>query len=181
MKRTFVIGLCILLLGCGSGQKVVEEHIEGNDVPEQQETIDVENIPWETISMGESLDFIESKGTGLLMYSFVDCPWCKVAVKVLEPVSDQFPDIKTYYVDVKRPERETGQHAYDQLYEMFSPYLKEELGEDNEKMYLPYFVFLKDGEIMLTHTGTIDSSLDLTDEQTVRFKALLIEGYEKIE
>ena len=55
MKRTFVIGLCILLLGCGSGQKVVEEHIEGNDVPEQQETIDVET---DTANETEELEII---------------------------------------------------------------------------------------------------------------------------
>ena len=140
--------------------------------------IDPSTVEFEVISFDESLEKLND--TNLLFYSFVDCPWCKAAYPYVVQVAKEFPDSQVYYVDVSRDERVDGNSTYDILFEKFSPYLKEELGDDVEKMYIPYFVWVKDGEIVATHTGTIDDAKEMTPEQETAFLDLFRTNFELI-
>ena len=177
MKRLLIGVLAItMLLGCS---KAPEETCESGCAIEDKmdQDINVDNIQLDVISFDEAYEFIQRKDTGVLMFSFTDCPWCKVILPYVEEVAENNPYIQVKYVNVARSEREKGQNTYDKLYEIFEPYLKEELGEDNEKMYVPYLVWLDNGEIVQTHTGTIDDELELNDKQIAELYKILNDGF----
>lgn len=177
---TTALMMCLTLFGCTTDQPDQQNSgcdINGNDCKDE---VVSHNLIWDKISFAEALNYLQSNETVVLFFSFDDCPWCKEAKPYLEEVSLEYPNIKTFYVDFKREERVNGETVYDEVYKIFEPYLKEELGQDNEKMYVPYFVFLKDGQIMLTHTSTIDDSQDMDNNQASQFKALMRSGYDLI-
>lgn len=155
-----------------------EDNEHGCGIDVATNNIDPESVPLDVIRFDEAVDKLD--GTALLMFSFVDCPWCKVSLPYITEISKNYPDISTYYVDVSRDERVDGNSTYDILFERFKPWLTEELGEDVEKIFIPYFVWVKDGEIVATHTGTIDDSLEMTPDQDTQFRDLITANYEKL-
>lgn len=173
--------LLIMLLLLSSCSNTVDSNQQGacsfNEPCASEKSEGVkDNLSFDIVSFKDSIELL--KGTAVLFYSFDDCPYCKEAKPMLVEASKQFEDIKTYYVDVSREERVSDNETYKTLFEIFKPYLEE---EGFDKLYMPYFVFVKDGQIVYTHTSTIDDSLDLTTTQKEELLNLFIEAYKKLQ
>lgn len=119
------------------------------ETPERGNAKDLINNLIPVISLKESLDYLDS--TCVLFYSFEDCPWCYDAFPV---ILDEFKHHKVplYYVDIKRDERNNDNANYIKLMDK----IKSEVGE---KMFVPFALFLKDGKIVGSHTGTTSDHL----------------------
>lgn len=118
---------------------------------------------FKVISFDEASSHYNDKKT-VMVYSFIDCPHCAVVIPLLndiyESVNDR--DINMLYVDVTRSEREDGNKVYDDTIQYFKDYLGEE-----GKMYVPFTVFLNNGDIIATHIG--DQGIDNMDiKDTIR-------------
>lgn len=181
MKKLLILLLLTLALVSCSQKTNIEPNCQEkgcainptND--EQKDHIDTNDINWDVISFDKAYKMVEDKETCLLFLSFVDCPWCKAALPVLQETSNLYSETKTYYVDVAREERVNGEDTYDKFFALAEPFLKE-LGDD--KIYMPTFIFLKDGEIVKYHVGTIDGAKELSEEQTQKLMNIFKEGYE---
>ena len=94
----------------------------------------------------------------VMVYSFDDCPHCAVVIPLLDEIYNNIndPDISMLYVDVTRSEREDGNKVYDDTIQYFKDYLG-----DEGKMYVPFTVFLNNGDIIATHIG--DQGIDNMD------------------
>ena len=132
-----------------------------------------ENMP--IISLDTSITLLDS--TVALFFSFDDCPWCYDAIQVLNEVYKNYK-IPTYYVDLTREERVIENPSYQVLYNK----IKDEVGE---KMYVPFFVVIKDGKILGSNTGTVENHGKIegelpiiTDEQASRLRNIYISLYE---
>ena len=134
-----------LVLGINAGMKKAEEEIT-EILPSYDDTVN-----WEVISFDEAMNHWDDD-QAILFYAFNDCPYCTAAKPVLGAVSYNNADaVSIYYVDVSRDERIEGNETYDLTLEHFKEYLPE------EKMYVPYVVFIKEGRVMGAWTGTVDS------------------------
>ena len=150
--------------------------IDGEHNDESEEVL-LDEINFKIMSFDEAYSFIENKDTGVLFLSFIDCPWCIASKPILEDISNQYPDIDTYYVDVKREQRNSGQETYDKFYD----FVESELSYlEHDKIYMPTFIFLKNGNITKYHVGTVDDAKELNDSQKEQLKNIFIEGYESI-
>lgn len=153
-KKVIILLLSLLLIGCASNKEnteIEEDNFqnkvcsaENENCAERGLTSDVKDPEMETITFEESVNYLDE--TVALFFSFEDCPWCYDAIQVLNQVYKNY-DIPTYYVDVKREERTEGNEAYDKVVEKINV---------DGKMYVPYFVVLKDGNVVGCNIGTTD-------------------------
>lgn len=107
----------------------------------------------EILTLKESLDYLDK--TCVLFYSFDDCPWCYDAWPVIEKVWHNY-DVPLYYVSVERDERVDENEDYQTLLAK----VKDEVGE---KVYMPFALFLSNGQIVGSNTGTVEGH-EMTDD-----------------
>lgn len=96
----------------------------------------------------EIYDVFES-GTGIIYFGYPECPWCRNIVGPLI-TSNKDSGVLLYYVDVHKLTDK------DKLFEILDEYLKED-DDGNKRLYVPDVYFVKDGEILSHHLGTVDS------------------------
>lgn len=154
-----------------------------------------EDNPVKYSSYDEVIDVINN-GTGIIYLGYPECPWCRSALPVLlDAVSDYGID-KIYYLNMKN-ERDyltvsdgkivydvdkdgneiKGSEGYFRLLDVLDEHLDEYVINDNGKdyytgekrIYVPLIIFVNEGEVVGTHTSTVDSQVSgynqLTEEQ----------------
>lgn len=142
---------------------------------------------------------ILENGTGIIYFGFPECPWCRNLVEsLLEAANDVGVD-KIYYLnnkndrDIKKLENNkivTEEKGTDNYYKLLKkldsvlgPY--EGLNDDNiKRLYFPTLLFVKDGEIVDYHIGTLSSQDDpfvpLTTDQYNELKKVIEQKIKKI-
>ena len=122
----------------------------------------------------EILDLLED-GTGIIYFGFPDCPWCRNAVPVLIDAANGENVEKIYYYNAlsERDEKilqdgqiktvKEGSSFYYTLLEKLGAKASvyEDLKDDHVKrLYFPTIVFIKEGEILSIHEGTVETQKD---------------------
>ena len=104
------------------------------------------------VSESQLIDLLKN-GTGILYFGYNTCPWCRNAVPVLiDTVIEN--DVDTiYYVDIHKLDISS---IREELYQILDSYL-EENDEGKKVLAVPDVYFIKNGEIIGEHRGTIDS------------------------
>lgn len=150
--------------------------VVGEDCESEIETPASELMDWEIIPFADSLDYVD--GTAILFYSFDDCPYCKEAIPVLDEIVKD-GDIKIYYVHTERSQREAGDPDYDRIYGYFKDVIEAD-GED--AIYMPSVFFIKDGEVVGYHVGTVDghdpSVALMSDDQKAKLHDIYLGYYD---
>lgn len=145
-------------------------------------------------SKKQILDILEN-GTGIIYFGFPDCPWCRNVVPVLiETIKEE--NVKEVYYYNAREERDEKRLTDGKIEEVkkgssFYRKVLKELGtkassydglddENIKRLYFPTILFIKDGEVVLLHEGTVSSQTDplikLNKKQKEELKYKLIEG-----
>lgn len=140
------------------------------------------------------------RGSGVIYFGFPECPWCRNLVPVLLDAADEAGIDTIYYLnaqsdrDVKNLDddgnivtEKEGTENYYKLVDKLSSFLTEYEGLGDEtikRLYFPTVVFVKDGRIIASHIGTIDSQEDpyvgLTDDEYTSLKDQLVTHMEEI-
>lgn len=134
-------------------------------------------------------------GTGVIYFGFPECPWCRNAAPVLLEAADDTPIDYIYYFNAlsmrdKKSLDENGNivveqegtEEYYQLVEALHSVLGPYEGLNDEtilRLYFPTVVFVKDGEIVGSHEGTLNSQenpyTDLSKSQKEELKQIYID------
>lgn len=152
-----------------------------------------ENNPMVYSTYEEVFEVLE--GTGVVYFGYPECPWCRNLVPTLIESAKKVNVGKIYYInlhddrdqleldengDVKTvKEGNTLYHTLvEKLYDVLPAY--EGLNDESiKRIYVPFVVFVKDGSIVATHTGTVDSQenpfIDLTEEEKISLKQTLVD------
>lgn len=95
--------------------------------------------------INEIINIIENE-TGVIYFSFPDCPWCQYYAKYLNEYAMQ-SDIDTiYYYNIKY-DREINSVKYQKLVTLLNDNLfNDESG--NKRIYVPSIVFVQDGKVI---------------------------------
>lgn len=141
---------------------------------------------------------ILDKGTGVIYFGFPECPWCRNLVPVLVDAADEAGIANIYYLnnrndrDVKKLENDKvitekkGTENYYKLVKKLDSILGEYKNVDGsvKRLYYPTIVFVKDGKIVDSHIGTLDSHVDgrkpLTNNQEKELKEILVDKMNKV-
>ncbi|MBE6113863.1 MAG: hypothetical protein E7191_02145 [Erysipelotrichaceae bacterium] len=155
-----------------------------------------EDNPMYYASYEEVMEVLES-GTGVIYFGYPTCPWCRNVVEVLtETAKADMVDTIYYfnakdYRDVKKLKEdgsvEITTEAKDGYYELVEALgehasVYEGLNDDSiKRLYFPTVVFVKEGEILLFHEGSVDSQEDpyvgLNEEQRAELKKIYHDGF----
>ncbi len=134
-----------------------------------------EDNPMKYTSIKEAVQILE-KGTGILYFGYPTCPWCRNAVPVLIDAVKESNFKTIYYLNVNeyknmyaiqdgkvvkiKDEKEGYYDLLKALDNVLDPFTLQgpdgkiyELGE--KRIYVPMMVFVKSGEIVGTHVGTV--------------------------
>lgn len=126
------------------------------------------------ISENELLNLLED-GTGILYFGYNTCPWCRNVVPVLIDTVKK-NDIDTiYYADSHKLDMDS---IRSELYDILDSYLRE--NEEGKKVLaVPDVYFIKDGEIIGHHIGTVDSYYNPYKKMSNKQEKELSEIYQK--
>ena len=149
-------------------------------------------------SYDEIYSILEDK-TGVIYFGFPTCPWCRNLVPVLLDASKEAGIDTIYYlnnmedrdtkelVDGEIVVKKNGTKNYYKLVEKLDSVLGEYEGLNDssiKRLYYPTVVFVKDGKIVDSHIGTVDSqenpSVFLNDEQYKELKDTLVDKMLKL-
>lgn len=138
-------------------------------------------------------------GTGVIYFGFPTCPWCRNLVPVLLDAMKESGIDTIYYFnnmedrDVKVLEddeiviKKNGTKNYYKLVDKLESVLGEYEGLNDssiKRLYYPTVIFIKDGKIVDSHIGTVDSqenpSVFLNDEQYKELKNTLVKKMTKL-
>lgn len=138
--------------------------------------------------------------TGIFYFGFPECPWCRTLVPVLiEAVNETNYTGPIYYCNALYERNylslddegntvvdEPGTDAYAAFIEEYGEYVSQYSGFDESvrRLYFPTTMFVKDGEILLSHVDTIEGQEngndDLTEEQHAALMEILTGGIGQI-
>lgn len=113
---------------------------------------------FEEITIAETLRLFDEKGSAVIVLSSDRCPWCEVAIPVLNEVSKELGQV-VYYVNAASPynvsSTEEKAQMIDRLTKELDPVLEEE--ENGEKtLYIPLVVGIKDGVPVKGHVALVE-------------------------
>ncbi|MBQ1448205.1 MAG: hypothetical protein IIZ11_02575 [Erysipelotrichaceae bacterium] len=180
MKKLLVILLALMMLfGCTKKPEPVV-------VPDQPDACGDEGCeiePGENTAYQEILsmsNFVKSSyeeiatkfkngGSFTALYGFEGCPWCEELLPILGNYL-KGKNYKVYYVDVKPDGEDTrteDNETYMSNYEIFRSFT-------TDKIYVPAFVNVVNGEVVSYHEGTVDGHDATERKMTEEEKAQLL-------
>ena len=197
MKKILLIAtLLAILVGCNT--PVVEksdaikfketyEALNGttNDSGKEHMTITIpENNPM-VFASGEQVIEMLTSGTGIIYFGYPECPWCRSALPVfLEATYKELVTEVLYYNNLDQRNivelddagevvvTQEGTEEYAKILDLLGDFASEYEGLNDptiKRIYFPTMVFVKDGQVVGTHVGSVDSVEDsrvpMTDEQ----------------
>lgn len=138
-------------------------------------------------------------GTGVIYFGYPECPWCRELVPLLAQASKKVGMGKIHYKNLKEErniltfedgtviQEKVGSEGYTKLLQKLDSILPiyEGLEDDTlKRIYVPYVLFVRDGEIVDTHTGTWEEQTDpftpLTEEEKTKLLSILVDKFMKV-
>lgn len=169
------ISACSLLMGCSHSTTIT------NTVSLETTDADMDEYSWigdeigdfRKITLQEALRFIDEKGSGILYFGYVGCPWCERAVPILNEVALE-TKVTIYYVSTKDPfDADDFATLKEDLYDALPVD-----SDGNRDFYVPMVVGIKKGTVTGHHTSLVgdfkitSSDVQMSDDQKKELKSL---------
>ena len=139
-------------------------------------------------------------GTAIILFGFPECPWCRNSIPVMLDAAKASGVETIYYLnaldqrDIKSLDDngkvvtdKEGTEAYNKLIEKLGDHASVYGGLNDEtikRLYFPTAFFVKNGTIIGSHVGTVDSQKDpyiaLTSKEKDELKQIFINYMEQI-
>ncbi len=167
MKKILTVLAVFLLAGCSAGKDepiTIENDVELTGIKADMSGyywLEEEDHPFVAISGAESIRLFAEKGSGILYYGYVGCPFCERAVPELSKAALRY-GVTVYYVDVYDPVNTPD--MYDVLLQYLDPVLVE--SENGKQFKVPLVVAVNDGEIVGSQLALVDGyKIESADSQ----------------
>lgn len=139
----------------------------------------IESAHFYSISYDELLKMLEDDKTFIVYLGYENCPWCDELVPILDEVCSDY-EIDIYYVDVNSEESLANKEGLKRLTEIV-----DQRNENDELiLFFPSILFVKEGEIINQHIGTVSGHdtyiAKMTEKQIIRLKYLLSKKFKEV-
>lgn len=181
VRKILLILISLLFItGCSKKEEIKEE--TGCDVEAQGCEIEVvtdEVRSYRTLiknftelSYDEAYSRITNGGSLVIYYGFETCPWCQELLPILNEFTE---DYEIFYVNMKpdgEDSRVEGHSQYDSYLKNFE--LIKSFNE-SEKIIAPTIIEVINGELVMTHAGTVEGHNAKERKMTAEEKLILKE------
>lgn len=174
------------------------EEVNGQSTSNGKEYLTLD-IPEENAMRYATLEDVMTlldEGTGVIYFGFPTCPWCRNVVPVLLETAKEDGVETIYYFNASeyRDERrlnelgeieiiQEAKEGYGELLNAFGEHASvyEGLGDETlKRLYFPTIVFVKEGQIIAFHEGSVSTQIDpfipLEEEQVEELKKMFHAG-----
>ena len=128
------------------------------------------------------LERMDDQETMTAYFGFSECPWCNEALPILNECAEE-AGTDIYYINTRPTEdvtNNTEMPDYDLLLARIGSCFSYD-NEGNHHLYVPFVVFVKDGEVVMTHEGTVDGhdahERVMTDEEREEVREIYRSGF----
>ncbi len=187
MKKILSV-LLVLFMFTACSNKAQEEPAATEETSDEASACGIESCEEEEkasykiaenqISIQDAVTKLENKETFVLYMYFDACPWCKELGPIVSDYLSDKDDLLelTYALNVRPDGTKEGdlRHTDDDgnynepLFETIYNFVFDQLDEDGI-IYVPALLFVKDGELVYYHSGTVEghdaTERTLTDEE----------------
>lgn len=171
-KILFASIILIILAGCSSTQEEKKETADMSDYG-------ITSTNFVEVSFDEALEIVNNENA-ILYFGYPECPWCYELVPVLDEAASE-TGATVYYVKTKvdgQDLRTADNESYQKLVEIFATSLSTD-DEGNLKIYVPYVVEVKDGNLVASHSSTVPNhdanEREMSSSEIKELKNALIE------
>lgn len=101
---------------------------------------------------------LDAKETFVAYFGFATCPWCNDVISILNKEAKE-TGVNIYYINT-RPSRRVKANCEIPDYGLLVERIGEHFSENEEGepyLYVPFVVFVKKGDIVFAHEGTVES------------------------
>lgn len=182
--------LAISLAACGGGGRSAGSSLDAYPIADMSKydcAADYKN-DYQFVDMTVAQVAMEmDAGNSFVVYAGFDhCPWCNAMLNYLNDVAIE-RGIKIGYIDTRKdPSWQSNLDLadYDLFVEKFGSALPDD-DEGRKHLYVPHVFFIKKGQLVDDHPGTVpsqsNSSDPLSDEQIAELRAIYNAGIDAIQ
>ena len=177
-----LLSLAIILTGCSKKEDVSDSLKFKQEYESLNGQKDDEGLSYSTVEISsnckvkymtkDKITEVLTNGTHVVYFGWPTCPYCRLAVPILLETIEEYSGISMYYYDIKAlrdayssdPNSEDGK-LYSEIVKIIS-FSECDLStidtfEDGSlKLSASIMYFIKDGEIIGYHRGTVESHLN---------------------
>ena len=158
MKKWLSALLCFMLVGCGSG----EVQPSSTPVSFMSDYTELEENLVFREGDHDSVEKMLAHGTGVIYFSFPECPWCQKYTPLLQDIAQE-ADMEVLYYNI-HTDRDEDKDWYDQIAGMIeekAPAISRYDNDGNTVIFMPLVLFVNEGEII----GYDDETCDLSSDE----------------
>ena len=181
MKKVIVL-LVVLITLCGCEKKIEYDYPDSAiaDMSGYEQLEETEQFYQLTIE--EFISLIDSKKTVIVYFGYETCPWCNDLLPVLNEVSLE-KELPIYYIDFMSEENKDNIDGLEKIKSLCGSLLEED-EEGQLKLYFPTIFYVREGQIIYLHEGTVSghdaSKSALTEKQRARLKYNLEKEFDNL-
>ena len=186
MKNSFrkyilllLIPFTLLVYGCSAAPSIGSKA----DMTGYEGLTDKEDHVFIVSDANDFIEKLDQKETFVAYFGFNTCPWCNSMISILNDFGKEYNQ-EILYINTRPNKQVTANNQidhYDELYSRIGEYwnIDHETGENY--LFVPFVIFVKNGEVTASHMGTVDGHfpdiMDLTKEQAEQLKEIYISGF----
>lgn len=158
MKNWLCVILCLMLAGCGNTS--VEPSSSSSPLMEDYTELE-ENLVFK-VGDHDSVEKMLTHGTGVIYFSFPECPWCQKYTPLLQNIAEKADmEVLYYNIYVDKSEDKEWYDAIATMIEEKNPEISRYDNDGNTLIFMPLVLFVNEGEII----GYDDETCDLNSDE----------------
>ena len=158
MKNWLCVILCLMLAGCGNTS--VEPSSSSSPLMEDYTELE-ENLVFK-VGDHDSVEKMLAHGTGVIYFSFPECPWCQKYTPLLQNIAENADmEVLYYNIYVDKSEDKEWYDAIATMIEEKNPEISRYDNDGNTLIFMPLVLFVNEGEII----GYDDETCDLNSDE----------------
>lgn len=159
MKKLLYVILCLMLAGCGNTSEVPSPSPTPSLMEDYTEL--EENLVFK-VGDHDSVEKMLAHGTGVIYFSFPECPWCQKYTPLLQNIAEKADmEVLYYNIYVDKSEDKEWYDAIAGMIEEKNPEISRYDNDGNTLIFMPLVLFVNEGEII----GYDDETCDLNSDE----------------
>ncbi len=182
MKKSVMCLLAAAVAGC-TGTPVKDQPVKSD--MSGYATLEDDAHVFYDLSVKQMAEKMDEKETFTVYFGFDHCAWCLEAVPILNATAKEY-EMQVGYINTRADDQWQSNldiNDYDIVVERLGEYLEYD-NDGIRHLYTPHVFFIKDGQVVSDHSGSIEGhnakEESLSEEEKKQLREIYEEGFEAL-